>query len=184
MRARLGILVGAGALALAGVAGFLGWERLRARSGRPAVASVMDAPSPATSGLGFFRALAALAIAVVVAIVIGGAIYLAQQRDALRTRASLVAGGDPDRGVAAAQRYGCGGCHTIPGVPGATGLTGPPLSQFAERAYIAGELRNTPDNLVAWIKAPREVEAHTAMPDMGVSERDAHDLAALLYTEK
>ena len=90
--------------------------------------------------------------------------------------------GDPERGVAAIQKYGCGSCHTIDGVPGANARVGPPLSGVGGRAYIAGRLANKPDNLVNWIQHPQEIEPGVAMPDMGVNLQDAQDIAAYLYT--
>lgn len=80
--------------------------------------------------------------------------------------------------------YGCGTCHTIPGVAEAKGTVGPPLQGFASRTYIAGLLLNTPDNLFRWVAKPQEIDPATAMPDLGVSERQAHDIAAYLYTLK
>lgn len=80
--------------------------------------------------------------------------------------------------------YGCGSCHTIPGIRGADGLVGPPLTRFHERAYIAGQLPNTPENLVHWIRNPQEVEPGTAMPDLGVTEEDAREIAAYLLSPK
>ena len=97
---------------------------------------------------------------------------------------AAVATGDPERGRSAISQYGCGACHTIPGVAGADGTVGPPLARFAQRDYIAGELRNTPENLVRWIQDPPAVEPRTAMPNLGVTEADAHDIAAYLYTLK
>jgi cytochrome c1 len=47
---------------------------------------------------------------------------------------------------------------------------------------IAGELPNTPANLTHWIQHPREVEPKTAMPELGVTEDEAYDIAAYLYT--
>lgn len=91
-------------------------------------------------------------------------------------------GGDPVRGVQVIDHYGCGGCHTIPGVPGARGLVGPPLLWWSRRTFIAGELPNTPDNLVRWIQAPQSVEPGTAMPALGVTDEEARDVAAYLYT--
>ena len=35
------------------------------------------------------------------------------------------------------QYYGCGSCHTVPGVPGARATVGPPLDQMDERSYVA-----------------------------------------------
>jgi cytochrome c2 len=91
-------------------------------------------------------------------------------------------GGDPSRGVAAIGRYGCGSCHLIPGVNGANATVGPPLTGIARRGYLAGQLGNTPENMMRWIQKPQEVEKGTAMPDMGVTDQDARDIAAHLYT--
>lgn len=95
---------------------------------------------------------------------------------------SKVPGGDPKRGEVALQTYGCGACHVIPGVPGAVSYVGPPLDAWAERHYIAGTLLNTPNNLIAWLREPQAVEADTAMPNLGVTEQDARDMSAYLYT--
>ena len=93
-----------------------------------------------------------------------------------------VPGGDPGRGRELVEVYACGSCHVVPRVLGADSRVGPPLTGFGERAYIAGELPNTPGNLVRWIMNPRAVEPRTAMPPMGVTEQEARDLAAFLYT--
>lgn len=93
-------------------------------------------------------------------------------------------GGDPQRGQQALRDYGCDACHTIPGVQGANATVGPPLDDWADRRYIAGALINTPDNLLRWIQFPQAIEPGTAMPDMGVTEQDARDMAAYLYTLK
>ena len=91
-------------------------------------------------------------------------------------------GGDADRGKALILQFDCGSCHTIPGVRGARGLVGPPLLWFARRTFIAGLLPNSPANLVTWIRAPRSIEPRTAMPAVGLSEQQARDVAAYLYT--
>src|SRR5512142_810728 len=92
-----------------------------------------------------------------------------------------VAGGDPSRGQGALLGYGCETCHEIPGVSGADATVGPPLTRFALRHYIAGELTNTPENLIQWIMNPQSVEPGTAMPNLNVSESAARDIAAYLY---
>ncbi len=92
-----------------------------------------------------------------------------------------VPGSDPTRGRALITTYGCGACHSVPGVPGARGQVGPPLDSFAGRASIAGKLANTPDNLISWIRSPQTLEPGGIMPDMGVTEADARDIAAYLY---
>ena len=61
-------------------------------------------------------------------------------------------------------------------------FVGPPLDFFAERTYIGGELPNTPDTLVHWIMDAPSLIPATAMPRLGVSEADARDIAAYLYT--
>lgn len=98
--------------------------------------------------------------------------------------ATRVAGGDPERGAGAFRRYGCGSCHSVDGVPGASGLVGPPLGGIGARAYVAGVLTNTPEHLAQWIRSPQEVDSLTAMPDLGVSAADARDIATWLYTRR
>lgn len=112
-----------------------------------------------------------------------GALALAC-RDAGRAErdAAAMTGGDPVRGRALARSYGCGACHVIPGVPGATGTVGPSLAGISARAFLGGRLAHTPENLVRWIRHPREVDPGTAMPDLGIPEQDGRDLAAYLET--
>ncbi len=93
-----------------------------------------------------------------------------------------VQGGDVARGKAALQTRGCTLCHTVPGIDGAHGNVGPPLNRFGERGYVAGVLRNTPPNLVRWLRHPQAVVPGNAMPDMGIGEAEARDMAAFLYT--
>lgn len=96
--------------------------------------------------------------------------------------AATIAHGSPRRGHALIQQYGCGSCHSIPGVAGANSTVGPPLAGIANRSYIAGVLTNDPDNMVRWLKDPPKVDSNTAMPNVGLDDRDAHDVAAYLYT--
>jgi cytochrome c len=96
------------------------------------------------------------------------------------TTARLI--GNPSRGAALMSWYGCGGCHSIPGISGANALVGPPLDHFVHRGYVAGMLRNTPDNLVRWIRDPQKIVPGNAMPALGIDEHDARDIAAYLYT--
>jgi cytochrome c2 len=90
--------------------------------------------------------------------------------------------GDPERGARLIDQIGCGSCHMIPGVDGAKGLVGPPLDHMGRRIFIAGLLRNTPGNMVTWLRDPQEVVPGNAMPDMGLSEEQARDITAYLYT--
>jgi cytochrome c1 len=97
------------------------------------------------------------------------------------TPAPVVSGGSAERGEVAIRKYGCGSCHTIAGIPGARGLVGPPLDDVGQRVYIAGVLPNVAENMVRWIANPPAVDAKTAMPNLGVSDRDARDMAEYLY---
>lgn len=91
-------------------------------------------------------------------------------------------GGAAAHGKQLIAQYNCGSCHTIPGVNAARGVVGPPLYFFSRRTYIAGELPNSPDNLVRWIISPQSIEPGTAMPTLGLNEQQARDIAAYLYT--
>jgi cytochrome c len=93
-----------------------------------------------------------------------------------------VDGGDAARGARALVAYGCGSCHVIPGIDGATGSAAAPLSGFARRTTIAGAAVNAPGQLVAWIMHPQAIAPGTTMPDLGVRTGDARDIAAYLYT--
>jgi cytochrome c1 len=96
--------------------------------------------------------------------------------------ARTVTGGDPHRGSRVISDFGCPSCHTIPGIAGATGLVGPPLTKMALRTYIGGVLPNTPENMVRWLRNPQAVDGLTAMPNLGMNARDARDATAYLYT--
>lgn len=99
-----------------------------------------------------------------------------------QTEPEPVAEPDPKRGKKAIQQYACVTCHLIPGIVGANAPVGPPLNRYASRALVAGMLSNTPENLVLWLREPRRLNPQTAMPDLGLSERDARDIAAYLHT--
>ncbi len=93
-------------------------------------------------------------------------------------------GGDPEKGASVIQKFGCGTCHTIPGIADADGEVGPPLTAMGRRIYIAGKLRNTPANMVRWLRNPQAVVPENVMPNMGLTQEQARDIAAYLYTLK
>lgn len=92
--------------------------------------------------------------------------------------------GDARRGTDLVRHYQCGACHDIPGIAGANGNVGPPLHRIGTRTYIAGYIQNSPDNMAAWIENPQRVLPGNAMPTIGISQKDARDIAAFLYTLK
>ena len=97
-------------------------------------------------------------------------------------QAMRLTGGDPSRGQGLMRRYGCAGCHEIPGLRGADGRVGPSLDHVAGRIIIAGHLPNTAANLLRWIEDPPAQVPGTAMPRTGATGQEARDIAAYLYT--
>lgn len=127
-------------------------------------------------------ALAGAARTLPVLLILSSAALSGCREDRPAAAASPHSVGDAARGAGLIGYYGCGSCHSIPGIAGADALVGPPLDHFARRVYIAGVLRNTPDNLALWIHDPQAIVPGNVMPIMGVDKRDARDIAAYLYT--
>jgi len=125
----------------------------------------------------------ALSMAVLLGLGVGGRAWQAREERVAVAKA-LTGGGEPNRAAWLLTRYGCGGCHTISGVPGADGQVAPPLNGLVQRVYIGGIARNTPENLVAWIVNPQQFSPHSAMPPTGIGPEDARDVAAYLYAQQ
>lgn len=130
------------------------------------------------------RWLALLFAASVFTAVAAGGVMYAETRARTRTMAEQITGGSMKAGRTAIAAYGCGSCHVISGISGARGEVGPPLAGIATRAQIAGHLPNDPDSMVRWLMHPQAVAPGNGMPEMGVSQREARDMAAYLYTLK
>jgi cytochrome c2 len=92
--------------------------------------------------------------------------------------------GDPRAGASVIERMSCGSCHRIPGIALADGRVGPSLATFGRQQLIAGTLPNSEPNLILWLTHPQAVRPGSLMPDMGLSDRQAHDVAAYLYELK
>jgi mono/diheme cytochrome c family protein len=92
--------------------------------------------------------------------------------------------GEPDRerGRRALEQYACVSCHEIPGMVGAEARLGPTLHGIGSRGTLGGVLKNSPENMALWLRSPRSVAPGSAMPDLGVTARDARDMAAYLST--
>lgn len=118
-----------------------------------------------------------------VTLAILGAIAFLIQRNAIQHHAPPGYLGNPQRGRALVAKHGCTACHIVPG-GGPEGLVGPPLTDMGRRSYIAGRFPNLPIEMTEWIRHPQEMKPGTAMPDLGVGERDARDMAAYLGTLK
>jgi cytochrome c len=118
-------------------------------------------------------------IAIIAALWIASQVWMAEREADAVARA--LTGGDSANASMLATRYGCSGCHTIPGLPGAEGQVGPPLEGLRHRVFVAGVLPNTADNLVNWIVDPRRYSPRSAMPETGIGPEGARDIAAYLY---
>jgi len=90
--------------------------------------------------------------------------------------------GDPQRGKIALTQYACHSCHVVPSVAGSQVYVGRPLDDLSTRRYIAGKVPNTQANLVRFMRDPQSLDPGTAMPTLGVSERDALDISAYLLS--
>jgi len=98
------------------------------------------------------------------------------------SEASWETEGAVKRGRVAIQQYACPTCHVIPGIRGPDAQVGPSLDGIAGQVYIAGVLLNNPTHMIEWLRYPQKVKPLSAMPNLGVTERDARDIAAYLYT--
>lgn len=107
-----------------------------------------------------------------------------ESRDEGRMVAEQITGGSVAAGKAAYRRYGCGGCHALNSITGVNGEVGPSLAKIATRSEIASHFANTPQNMVQWLQHPQQMLPGNGMPDMGVTDRDARDIAAYLYTNR
>lgn len=89
-------------------------------------------------------------------------------------------------GAALIVQKGCPACHTIPGIPGATGAIGPNLGGVASRSTIAGGAvpNNGPDDLKRWILDPPAAKPGTQMPKLGLTDDEATRIVAYLETLK
>ena len=98
-------------------------------------------------------------------------------------RDATVPGGDPETGQVRFLEYGCASCHAVQGVPSVNEGVGLNLNDFSDRLYIAGRQPNRPEELIRWIQHPQQIVPGTLMPDLGVTEQDARDIAAFLYDQ-
>jgi len=93
-----------------------------------------------------------------------------------------LAGADAGEGLRLVRAHGCGACHAIPGVAWPGGRTGGSLAGVAARPMIAGRLPNQPAVMAAFVRDAPSLLPDTGMPPMRLSEAEARDIAAYLYT--
>jgi len=128
------------------------------------------------------RLLAGLVLLSIAAAIASAIVINAQDMAQARTTAEQLTGGSVSAGKHAFQAYGCSACHAIKTLPGADGQVGPSLDQIATQAQLAGHLANSPANMARWIQHPQQVDPGNGMPETGVSDQDARNISAYLYT--
>lgn len=89
---------------------------------------------------------------------------------------------DPAAGLAVIKEAGCAACHQIPGVAWPAGRSGSNLAGFGAQPLIVGRLPNQPDVLIRWLIDAPSLDPGTAMPPMPLTQDQARDVAAYLYT--
>ena len=101
------------------------------------------------------------------------------------TPAPGLPGGDPRAGQQLLIDKGCGGCHTVAGVPGASGVAGPNLTNIGLRPTLAGaSIPNSPKTMTAWLMDPAALKSDARMPNVGLSQQEAQDLTAFLFSQR
>src|SRR5207302_10737367 len=160
--------------------------RLVDHSARKAVASTAGAIA-GILGLLVTAGIAVVLVSMNPAFASGKAGGSANQLGAAAAPAANLAPGTPE--FEGAQLIGskpCVGCHTIPGIPGATGTVGPNLAAVASRTKIAGGAVNNsgPEDRKKWILNPPAVKPGTLMPNVGLTDDEATKIVAFLETLK
>jgi sulfur-oxidizing protein SoxX len=89
---------------------------------------------------------------------------------------------DAAAGLKLIERHGCAACHAIPGVRWPQGRTGGALAGMGARPLIAGRLPNQPAVMAAFVQDAPALLPDTGMPPMPLTDAEARDVAAYLYT--
>jgi cytochrome c2 len=121
-----------------------------------------------------------LALGGLILVGIGGYLYL-EPGIGHRHPVWAVPDGNGRQGRQAILKYGCYACHVVTGIREATGRVGPKLEEIDRQIYVGGVLPNFPENMILWIQDPLRFSPQTAMPDLGVSDQDARNIAAYLF---
>jgi cytochrome c len=116
------------------------------------------------------------------ALVAGAGLYGGNQAR-LRAQANASTRGDRIRGEVLIYRYAFGICHIIPGIHGAVGRGGPDLTHVGQCPILAGSLSSDPGMMVRWLMHPQLLSPGSGMPEKGMEERQARDIAAYLYAQ-
>jgi len=102
---------------------------------------------------------------------------------ALKTTTATGVSADKQEVLSLIREKGCGSCHQIPAMSSANGRVGPSLAHYSKRAYIAGVMPNTKENLIAWLLNPKAVTADTAMPNSQLTIAQAKQITTFLLRD-
>lgn len=91
-----------------------------------------------------------------------------------------LAGTDAARGRALFGSTGCGVCHAMTGIGPVAAIDGDGRTLAPDLGLAAARLQ--PGRIVDWLRSPQRLDPHTLMPDLGLDERDARDLAAFVLS--
>jgi cytochrome c len=92
------------------------------------------------------------------------------------------AGSPAAQGQTLMAQKGCGACHIIPGVAGATGTIGPSLAGIGSKNSVAAgavPIRGR-DDLVRWVADPPAVKPGTQMPNLNLTPEEADSIVSYL----
>jgi cytochrome c oxidase subunit 2 len=100
--------------------------------------------------------------------------------DFARWAATGQATSTPAEGATLFEGATCAGCHAIRGTQ-ADGTIGPDLTDFGTRGWIGAKaVRNTPENLLRWIRDPGSIKPGVLMPPSPLPEPELRALVAYL----
>jgi cytochrome c oxidase subunit 2 len=101
--------------------------------------------------------------------------------DAQRQPAPQPTQAKAQRGMQVFQSSSCAMCHSIEGAPFAGAQHAPDLTHVASRQTLAAiTLKNTPENMAAWIRNPQTFKPGAAMPATPLSQDDLDAVVAYL----
>ena len=106
--------------------------------------------------------------------------WVREQQQKINPDASISA--DAEEGRRVFNRTACINCHTISGTV-ADGRYGPDLTHLMSRETIgSGAVKNSAENLRAWIKNPAEFKPGVLMPAMNLTEGELSAVTAYMQT--
>jgi LysM repeat protein len=86
---------------------------------------------------------------------------------------------EPEQGLEAFQEYGCDTCHTVTERDSTTAIS---LVDLSEKETLSVGVPATPANVIRYIQNPQSVHPQATMPNLGVPQDKALEIAIYLYS--